>query len=345
MNKRNPAKINDLPNWRIGLSCAASWSWGVSIVVGIAIIHTKGLLPFLAWMVGNVIAVPLFTPLLKYLPESRNWVKFAPMIVLFICIECFAIILNLQAVENVLTGGFDLSSYHFLSGKVATYATLLIGFTIIFLIYMFGLRGSVLSDTFQYAIQLIFVMLFALISVVSNSHAEVVLMTSEGQTWILAGFLGIVTGAIGTGHQWQRFLAIDESKVQKVSLWSGVFFCIYMLFVLLAGLYFDGNYISSLFLLIIVLSVGSSTIDSAVASIIYLFRSLAISKFKAMTIAFLVVLTWFFVSPSSLLNIWTDMAKVRFGAVLIAVVLTVTYKISTSKKAQEKLKKYKLFLD
>ena len=35
--------LADAPPWRVGVSMAATWSWGAAVAVAIAVMHNKGL--------------------------------------------------------------------------------------------------------------------------------------------------------------------------------------------------------------------------------------------------------------------------------------------------------------
>ena len=60
-----------------------------------------------------------------------------------------------------------------------------------------------------------------------------------------------------------------EENILKVSLWGGFWFGIYMFFVALTGLFFSSNIILGTIFVIVMIALGTSSIDSAVAGIEY----------------------------------------------------------------------------
>lgn len=327
---RKADEITDITAWRIGVSCAASWSWGVSLAVGVAIMRSKGLLPFGAWMAGNVLALPLFSVVLKRLPASRNWIRFVPMLILFGFVEYFAITLNLEAIRSALSGGMDFATYAFMTRGTATFAVAVIGLLIVGGIHKWGLRGSVLSDQLEFTLQVLAVAVLAILCVTLGERTRLPVITTEGREWIQTGFLGIITGALGTGHQWQRFSSIKEENVVRAGLWGGFFFGIYMIFVAIIGLYLNANLSLSLLFLLLVFVLSTSTIDSAVAGLQFLTVRVGRNPLVGTLIAGASVVLWLLIEPKGLTSIWTFMARIRYPMVLSAIFFTIMYYVITS---------------
>ena len=118
-----------------------------------------------------------------------------------------------------------------------------------------------------HAVQLIGAISWAAIAALAGGPGELTSMTNDGRDWIITGFLGIITGALGTGHQWQRFTAVSGARALAVSLWAGSFFAVYMLFVSICGFFLVASWPAGIVLLVVVLAVATSTIDSAVAGL------------------------------------------------------------------------------
>lgn len=87
---------------KMGVSLAASWAWGVSVVVGMEIFQGKGLAAFVIWAAGNSLALLLFGLLslkvnigltLQDVSGSRfiHWFAFA--------IQFFSILANMTALK------------------------------------------------------------------------------------------------------------------------------------------------------------------------------------------------------------------------------------------------------
>lgn len=348
------SKADDLslyPNWRVGLSSAASWSWGVSLAVGMSIMYTKGLLPFIIWTTGNILAIPLFGVIRTYFPLSRHWPRFIfPMVILFLFVEFFCIVLNLQGILTGFGGNVKgIVSYSFLSPATAKYAVMAIGLFVVWYIHKGGLRMSVLTDYGQYAIQLLGTILLATLGYFIGGHHDITWVINDPKTglsgleWAKFGFFGIIVGAMGTSHHWQRFHAIKEENILKVSLWGGLWFGVYMFFVGLTGLFFSSNIVLGTIFVIIMIALGTSSIDSAIAGIEYDAVQLGFKKIDlhypwiarkektftiypykiATLVSVIAVLFWPYFAGGSMADLWTFMAAQRLKIVGIFIVSTV----------------------
>lgn len=331
--------IQNYPNWRVGASCATSWAWGVSIAVGMAIMQTKGLLPFFVWTAGNILALPLFAIVRTYLPASKHWLNFTPLFLLFVFVEYFAITLNLQAIQSALGGGIDISSFVFIREDLITPLVLALGLFIVWYINRWGLKGSILTDVGQYAIQMVGVILLAGAGFLLGERNDLLWIAGDGQSWMVPAFLGIITGALATGHQWHRFSMIKEENILRVGLWGGLFFGVYMFFVFLSGLYFNEHIVLGAIFLVIILSVATSTIDSSVAGLQFIAKRFKLSPLYGSLLSVVAIGAWPFVIDSGLTSIWTFMAAVRYPVVLSAIALTLLYYLFKSDKVKRILER------
>lgn len=341
--------IADYPNWRVGLSCAASWSWGISLVVGMATMRTKGILPFMIWTTGNILALPLFGFLRTYFPASRNWLRFIPLLMIFIMMEFFSIIINLQAILSGLGGGIDISSFVFLPQSTATYVVIIIGLFVVWYIHKGGLRMSVLTDIGQYAVQLLAVIFLAVAGYIIGVEKNFLWVQPGGLEWARVGFLGILCGALSIGHQWQRFSSIKEESILRTSLWAGFFFGIYMLFVGLTGLFFTKHIVLGIGFLITMLALATSSIDSGVAGLQYVLGRFKIKPFYASILAVLIIICWpFIVGSTGITKLWTIMALIRSPVIYLFIVLTILVTFARplqNEKFERALKKVYMILN
>jgi hypothetical protein len=225
-----------------------------------------------------------------------------------------------------------IESYSFLTGNTATIAVISMALFIVWYIHKGGLKISVLTDFAQYGIQLFAVILMAAIGYFlghqNNVEWIVVNEAVNGLEWAKFGFFGIITGALGTGHQWQRFSAIKEKNILPVSLWGGFLFGIYMFFVGLSGYFFTPHIVLGTFFLITMIALASSSIDSGVAGLEYVLNCLTFERWKksdlkikpyhvASVVACIAILAWPYFMKSGITEIWTFMAKIRMPTVLV----------------------------
>lgn len=324
----------NMPNWRVGLSSCADWSWGVSMAVGMGIMKSKGICPFLIWCLGNILAIPLMGAVRKYLPESRNWPKFTLLLAIFFVVEFFAIAINLTAILAGFGHGSDVSSYQIVSWDTAVMLVSLWAIFIAWYVQKGGLKLIMLTDLGYYAVQMlsaIFIAIMAYRLSDGRLNSEVIWTSVAGMKWALSfGFLGIITGVLSAGHQWQKFTAIDEKNAFPVAIWGGFFFGVYMVFVFLAGLYFTKNPILGWSFLVIMVALATSTIDSAMSGMGFTCRNLFGKRWQwlGIVISLGVVVFWFLSEDKkSVSNMWSTMAGIRYPVVLFFIFATIVVAI------------------
>jgi hypothetical protein len=320
------------PSWRVGLSSAAAWSWGVSCAATFGFMQNVGLGPTLIWIIGNIFAIPIFGFLLTYMPISRRWPefyiiwqRFRLLVLLFLFMEINCILLNMQSILNGFGSGKDIANYEFVSMDKGPYVVLLVGLATVWYIHKGGLKWSVITDVWEYFGQVTMIMLLALFGVlishgVINEKLQMVVVSNEmnGWNWAYFGFFGIIVGAMSTGHHWQRFMAVKEEKILKVSLWAGFFFGIYMFFVFIAGLFFVKNFWLGLIFMILILCLATSSINSALAALQYISRMFGISKeYIATFFGLAIVLIWPYAKEIGLIGLLTYMYKVRMTVIAV----------------------------
>jgi hypothetical protein len=311
--------IADFPVWRIGLSSATSWSWGVSIALGMHFMKVYGVLPALAWMIGNVLALPLLGAIRHYLPSSRWWTRISVLYLLFIGMELMALVLNLTATQNALSGNLfnaTLPSFSYISANEATWVTMAVGLFIVFFINRFGLRGSVLTDIGQYAFQLGAVLLLAITAIMFGESDAPPLVTEKGEGWWFFGFSGIIVGALSHFQQHQRFEGLGDTNNLRVGLWAGLFFGFYMSLVFVSGFFFSNHFLLGLLYLIVILAVATSTMDSAVAGLQGIAAKFSLPYWVGSLVALLTVIAWTILPVGTLDQLFNVMAGVRLPVII-----------------------------
>lgn len=330
-------------NWRVGVSVAADWSWGVSMAVGMSIMKTKGVCPFLIWMLGNILAIPLVGFVRKYLPGSRHWPRFTLMLLLFLVVEYFAIVINMQAVLVGFGGGTDVITYSLLPRDVAIWVVVAYGFFILWYVNKGGLRILMLTDLGYFIVQMLAVIFIAGASYIfanGNINSQLNWTMSGGMSWAPYAFLGILTGALGTGHQWQKYNAVKENNIFQITIWGGLFFGVYMIFVFLSGLYFSKNIILGISFLVIMVALATSTIDSAISGVKYVVSRFGIkNSYVWPIISIIIILSWTFINNNTMADMWMFMANIRWTTVVFFTIVTAIITMAKSEKIVEVLKR------
>lgn len=329
---------------RMGISMAATWSWGAAIAVGIAIMQSKGFLPFAVWTIGNILSIPFFGFLYSKVDGVSNWKKFTPFVLLWGFIGIFAIIMNLNALKAALGGGTDIVSFTFIPEPYLTSFVMLVGLSITYFIHKTRLKGSVLTDVGQFTLQFVGVVGMVLAGLLTGARADISWITQAGQGWMLTAFLGIITGATASGMQWQRIENTSDEKKFMSTVYGGLYFGVFMLFVTAAGFLFNGSLVMSIPFLVCVIAVATSTTDSGTASLQFVSDLLPGKMNVGSLIALVATLSYPIVSDWGLTSIWGLYAGVRWKIVAFMLAMTLIYNVFKSEKVKQIAEKLGVWL-
>lgn len=290
---------------RIGLSMAASWSWGVSAVVGVSVLHSTGVGAFLVWTVANIAAVPVFGAVAAWLPSLRPLLRARPAVLAMLAIQVFAFWMNMQGVYEVGTGDSALQTSTLLPAAPTTVGIVLLAVGIVGFIHQTGFEGSVATDKGQYVVQLGGCLAIIAAALLFGSGTPSIATTGlDGYRWAVWAGLGLLSGPFLDAQQWQRLDAGGTSA----TLWAGAWFGVYMFAVGGAGAVLSETApLLTALLLVVALAVGTSTMDSAAAALQYL----ADSRRVAGGIAITAILAWPLIRSVGVLGIWTIYASAR----------------------------------
>lgn len=317
--------VDDYTASRMGVSMAATWSWGAAIAVGIAIMHNKGLLPFIVWTIGNVLSIPAFGYLYSKVPNVKNWQKLPPFVLLWAFIGVFAIVMNLNALKAGLGGGVDIMSHTFMPEPYLTPFVMAVGLGIAWFIHKKGIRGSVLTDVGQFALQFIGAGTLIIAGLLIGARGDVEWHMNPGSGWMPEAFLGIISGATASGMQWQRIEHAADNKKYKSTLYGGLYFGIFMILVTICGYVFDGSFWVSVPFLITVIAVATSTTDSGAASLQFVTEKFKTRVEGGSILAVVATVIYPLVSGWGLVDIWSFYAGVRWKVIAVLLVATLIY--------------------
>lgn len=317
------SKFKENPMLYYALSICATWAGIGSLMNGVAMTQTLGVVPSAIWVLGNTLACIVFGLVATKIPKARE--VFCSKVMMVICgIMCvFQSWLALNGIETV----FSETSIGSTGGQIVAYV-LSIGF--LFILLKFGMIRNVLTD----GVGWIVVYLLVVITTISA------LIYSRGQmsTEIVSG----LTAAPMKEGIWKAILLLpgpftypyffeilnynDENAdntakvldIKKAFTLGGIFFGIYMLIVFpLAWAQF--NPALSMMKAILITLIGTSTLSSAMYSIY-----IAFGKKLGLAVNAGLILGWRFLIPLGVMNMWTLMASVRIyfvgAAILFAIV-------------------------
>lgn len=286
-----------LTDGKLAVSMAASWAWGASLVVGISVMLGKGMEAWLLWTVFNILAVPVFAigyhklKDLKHAPEFKaySW----PMMV----VQVFAVWMNLQAIYEISAGKIALDIPGLMSDQTAMIAVMSLAVIILALIYVFEFTGSLVSDQFQFWVQVGLLLVICSIGFAAGSFTMPEMQsTSADVAWGWWVGIGLIAGPYMDAMQWER---IERAKNRvRVGILAGLAFGFYLLLVGLAATVLTQGTLVVLLLLLTSLMVDSSTLDSATSAKQYLMRKNGLNKNAAALLSLGAIATW------PLINSW-----------------------------------------
>lgn len=283
---------------KIGASSAASWAWGTSLIMGQQIAQQKGLIAWIIWAVCNTLTLALFGWLFnkkKISPETYNR-KEVKIIALIIQLFCLLVQLNFINQQFLIITGSQVASY---------LITIALGFFFTLIVYKKGLPTSVKTDVGQWGLAIGSIILVILLGIFTKAPLQTFAPTSmSGVLWGIWSGLILFAGPIGDVQHWQRAEA-DESK--KGYYLGAFLFGLYMLLIL-GMAFFKFTLPMNIVLLIAVLGVTTSTIDSIAVALH------EVGNKKVGTgLALLLTITFGVFVKMGMLQLWSSFGVIRFA--------------------------------
>ena len=286
-------------NLYLGTSIAISQAQGTSLILGIQIAQTKGLEAFLIQAIANCLTLALFGQLYKR-KIIFSQVLDLPLVRIFTnLIQVFCLVIQLKILNETLLGFFD---------PVASYLiTVLCASGLLLWMFRRGLRASIFTDSIQGSMTLI-----ALLGMVSYClwNQEVIPTPSSGSSDISQGIWSacILLSGIMTDIQHQQ--RAEVNKGGYAFEYASILFALYLSLVYILSK-FQFDYTLNLLLLLVVLGVTTSTIDSIAVALHRDFgRKIGTLVGLSICIGFGVLL------ELSVLSIWSYFGVIRVGLAL-----------------------------
>lgn len=298
-------KVKQNPMVFTGMSAAASWAWGTSLIMGQQIAQEKGIIAWLIWAVCNTLTVALFGYLYHHkaiLPEICNR-KETKVIALVIQLFCLLVQLNFINQQFFKITGNEQASYIITVG---------IGILFTLIVFKKGLLTSIFTDVMQWGIAIGVIIAIIIAGIITDAPIQnFAETTSNGVLWGVWSGLVLFSGLIGDVQHWQR-AEFDTSK--KGYYFGAVMFGLYMCLVLGMAV-FEFNTIMNTLLLIAVLCIATSTIDSIAVALHELGN-----KYIGTGIALLICVGWGAFVKMGMVDLWSSFGVIRF-AFAVAILL------------------------
>lgn len=314
-------KFKHNPLLYYALSICATWAGIGSLMNGVAMTQTYGIIPSLIWVFGNTFACILFGLVALKIPKVREVFKSKPM--MWICgVMCvFQAWLSMNGMQTV----FADTPIGQTGGTIVAYV--LAAFFLIILL-RFGMIRNVLTDGFGW---LVVYLLAVAVTIAALIH-------SRGNFNVIG--LGLEPENMKTGI-WKAILLLpgpftypyffrildynerNEDGAQRINTklaftLGGVFFGVYMsITFLLAWAQFTPAL--SVVKAVLITIIGTSTLSSSMYSIY-----IAFGKKIGLGVNLGLILLWHVLIPLGVMGMWTLMASVRIyfvGAGILAAII------------------------
>ena len=290
------------PTINLGMSAAASWAWGTSLIVGMQIAQEMGLVVWLIWATANTLTLSFFGELMKRGILGRRVFDLPAIKWLALLIQVFCLVIQLNIINDVL---LDLG----VNAEVSYWVSSGIGAVFVLAMYKHGLITSILTDVWQWLICMGAILVILGLGV--NGGVPTITYpesTTSGILWGVWSACILMSGLIGDVQHWQRAERAGDSNAYH---WAALFFGVYMLLVL-AMSRFSFTFEMNVVLLLAVLCVTTSTIDSIAVAM----HEIA-NKTVGTTIALAICVFWGVFADMGIIELWSKIGVYRVGFALL----------------------------
>jgi hypothetical protein len=314
-------KFKHNPLLYYALSICATWAGIGSLMNGVAMTQTYGIIPSLIWVFGNTFACILFGLVVVKIPKVREGFQSKPM--MWICgVMCvFQAWLSMNGMQTV----FADTPIGQTGGTIVAYV--LAAFFLIILL-RFGMIRNVLTDGFGWLVVYLLAVAVTIAALIhSRGNFNVIGLGLEPEN-MKTGIWKAILLLPGPFTYPYFFLILDynernEDGAQRINTklaftLGGVFFGIYMAITfLLAWAQFTPAL--SVVKAVLITIIGTSTLSSSMYSIY-----IAFGKKIGLGVNLGLILLWHVLIPLGVMGMWTLMASVRIyfvGAGILAAII------------------------
>ena len=331
MNRRKEDKMENLnqmfekhPCFHYAMSLCASWAWGTSMVVGMEIVQTRGIIPFLIWAIANSLALPLFGFLSFRIPNFHEVIKSKPVALFQTGVECFCLWIQMNAIYQYLVK-------YGITGDLAGKA-IAIAVAVFFLIILSknGTMRNVFSDQPIWTICYVGIFAIMTIGFIGGYNTMDIPMLRSGSdiSWALYTCIVLFSGPFMDLQGWVVAEKIKKENRMKAYNYAGILFAVYMGLVLFLSL-LEFNRAMSVIMVLVICCVATSTINDAIVGM----QRIAGRK-VGIVLASAGIILWQIVIPMGVMGLWLTMGTCRIYVTLgCLVVALLKYFIPSLKKS------------
>lgn len=286
------------PDWLLGISFAATWTWAVSVLVGMALLQEQGIIPFFVWFSANTAAIPFFGWVSRKYPGLWNQTRRLPMRAIMTVMLIFTFWMNMT---GIITMGNTLKWF---SIDVNRGIAIVTGLIVWAMVARSGIRWSVISDRVQWWALYGAVIVALLITIVQDGFTlDTTLKWGSYNTprdWLLGLWTVplLLTNPFIDGTFWHRAKYADSMCPYW---WGFAMFFSYLCFVAFLGL-LGATPLAMSFLFVVIYFASNSTMDSSASAL-----QLTAGKKIGIALGLASIILWIPVSSVGLLDIWIAM--------------------------------------
>jgi hypothetical protein len=294
----NGVKPKAFPEWLLGVSFAATWTWAVSVLVGMALLREQGIIPFFVWFTANTAAIPVFGWASRKYPNLWNQTRRLPMRAIMTVMLVFTFWINMT---GIVTMGDTLQ---WLSSDINKGIAIVTGLFLWAMVARNGIRWSVISDRVQWWALYGAVIVALIITVIQDGFTLDTSLKwgsySSPRDWLLGLWTVplLLTNPFIDGTFWHRARYADSMRPYW---WGFAMFFSYLGFVALLGLL--GPTLPAMALLFVVVYFASnSTMDSTASAL-----QLTAGKKLGIILGLAMIVLWIPIASVGLLDAWIAM--------------------------------------
>ena len=322
-------KFKSNPTLYYALSICATWAGIGSLMNGVTMTQTYGVLPSLIWVLGNVLACILFGAVALRIPKVRE--VFCSKVMRWICgLMCvFQAWLSMNGTQTVFTDTVLGKDF----GMIVAYAMAAL-FLIILLRY--GMIRNVLTDGFGWIIVYLLALGVTIAAMLySRGSYNAIPMIADADSMLTGIWKAILL--LPGPFTYPYFFEIlnyndrndDGTKrvnVRRAFILGGIFFGVYMaiIFLLAWAQFTPALNLVKAFLITII---GASTLSSSMYSIY-----IAFGKKLGLVINAGLIALWAVLIPLGVMGMWTLMASVRIYLVGAGILFAVCWHLFERRK-------------
>lgn len=323
-------KFINNPSLYYSMSIAATWAGVGSLIVGIQMAQNYGIVPFLLWAFGNVLACIVFGIFAPMIPKLREVFRSKVMRFTVGILCMFQVWVNLNGVQSVfattpLTETFGIALAYLSAGLF------------IILLLRFGMIRNVLTDNASWAAVYGIALLLTVGAMIHSQGNMHTLPWGKDPAAIRVGvekFLLLLPGPFLypyffeiLSYNEQNMDGAKRINVRRAFIGGGLLFGAYLVFTfLLAWTHFSPvlNTVKAFLITLVALS----TISSFLYSIYITF-----GRKLGLIVNVACVTLWQYLIPMGVLGVWTLMASIRIYIVIGSILFALGWHLVESRKA------------